>query len=164
MSIKETDIIIMRKIIIVLITVCVSSIFAFADSATTDKREDWKKELQEFKYQYLAQEVELTDEQQKTFFEMYSLMEAEKAKVGQECRRLRKKAKAENATDADYDAAVNAMIDIKLLEAQIEKRYYEKFKTILSSKQLYLLKRAEHKFMKKLMQMQKEDRKTKKKK
>lgn len=154
----------MKKLIFSLVLICCATIISYAQNNDSCKRDDWKKELQEFKYQYLTQEVKLTEEQQKPFFELYSQMEAEKAKVGQDCRKLKKKAKAENATDADYDAAVSAMIDMKLLEAQIEKRYYEKFRTILSSKQLYMLKKAEHEFMKKIMRMQKDKKKSKKKK
>ena len=151
----------MKKILL-LVIIITSSFCVFAQRNDGEKREDWKKELQEFKYQFISQEIELTEQQQKPFFEIYSQMEAEKIKIGQDCRKLKKEAKKDDATDADYIAAVNAMIDMKLLEAQIEKRYYEKFKTIISSKQLYLLKRAEHKFMKKLMQMQKDDKKKKK--
>ena len=40
-------------------------------------------------------------------------------------------------------------------------KYYEQFKTFLSYKQLYLLKTAERKFNKKLMELQKKDKKHK---
>lgn len=145
----------MKKTIILPLFLTIACFASMAQQSDGGKRDDWKKELQEFKYQYLTQEVQLTEDQQKPFFELYSQMEAEKAKAGRECRALKKKAKADGATDEDYEAAVNAMIDLKLLEAQIEKRYYEQFKTILSKKQLYLLKVAEREFNKKLMKMQK---------
>ena len=52
------------------------------------------------------------------------------------------------------------MLDVKDKEAKIEATYFEKFKEILSAKQLFLLKRAETRFSRNMLNMHR-DRKTK---
>ena len=64
-------------------------------------------------------------------------------------------------SDAEYERAVEAVLNLPIITGQIEKKYYEQFKTFLSYKQLYLLKTAERKFNKKLMELQKKDKKHK---
>ena len=103
-------------------------------------RAEWKKELQDFKYKYLAQEVELTEEQQEKFFELYVKMESELKTVDSDCKAAQKAVKAEGEhSDAEYEKALNALLNKRVMKGQIEKRYYDQFKTFLSVKQLYKL-------------------------
>ena len=59
----------MQKIVILLIAM-VLTIPTYAQNKKKENKEEWKKELQDFKYKYLAQEVELSDEQMTNFFEL----------------------------------------------------------------------------------------------
>lgn len=121
---------------------------------TADGGQKWRKEFQEFKYKFLAQEMELKEEQQKRFFELYSGMESEKRKVHSEYLKARHKVRHEkNLTDADYEAATTAITEEKLKDAQIEKNYDERFKTILTPRQHFKMKEAEWKFQKKVMEL-----------
>ena len=121
-----------------------------------------KKELQDFKYKYLAQEVELSDEQMTNFFELYAKLESERKQALKDCKTITKAVKEDGEhSDAEYERAVEAVLNLPIITGQIEKKYYEQFKTFLSYKQLYLLKTAERKFNKKLMELQKKDKKHK---
>ena len=61
----------MQKIIILLVAM-VLTIPTYAQNKKKENKEEWKKELQDFKYKYLAQEIELTEEQMTNFFELYA--------------------------------------------------------------------------------------------
>ena len=51
----------MQKVVILLIAM-VLTIPTYAQNKKKENKEEWKKELQDFKYKYLAQEVELSDD------------------------------------------------------------------------------------------------------
>ena len=52
--------------------------------------------------------------------------------------------------------AAKLMVDVKTKEARIETEYFEKFAKILDSRQLFLLKRAETRFSRNMLQHHKE--------
>ncbi|MEG1749355.1 MAG: hypothetical protein RRZ65_07130 [Tannerellaceae bacterium] len=55
------------------------------------------------------------------------------------------------ATDAEYLKAIDACLEVRINEAQLEKEYYEKFKKILSPEKLYKYRRADYKFAREFM-------------
>lgn len=114
----------------------------------------WFKEMTEFKLKFLAQELELTEEQQKRFFPVYTEMMNAKHNVMHKARNAEKRLKGiANPTDEDYRMASEAMDEAKKEDETIEKRYDAKFKTILTPKQMYKLKEAERKFNERLRDM-----------
>lgn len=125
-------------------------------------QEDMKREILDFKLKFLAQEMDLKEDQQKQFFELYSQMESEKYGLYKEARKAEKKVKEDpNASDEDFQRAAEMTSEAKMKEAKIEEKYNEKFKTFLSPKQMYAMKQAEDKFREKLREMKK-DRERKK--
>lgn len=146
----------MRKLIIMLI-LALSGIalpaMAQRDNKCARNDKMWS-EMQEFKMKFLAQEMDLREDQQKRFFELYGQMSAEKRRLFQETKALEKKLKADkNATDAEYAAVSRALTSAKEKDAEIEKRYDEKFSTFLSAKQIFKMKAAEDKFRNKLHEL-----------
>lgn len=112
------------------------------------------KEIQEFKLKYLAQEMDLKEDQQQKFFDLYNEMTAKRFAVMKAARRLERKVKKnENATEDDYKAVTEAINKAKADEASIEKEYDAKFSTFLSQKQIFKMKSAEDSFRKKLEEM-----------
>lgn len=152
----------MQKIVILLIAVVLAIPTYAQNKKIKGNKEEWKKELQDFKYKYLAQEIDLSDEQMTNFFELYAKLESERKQALKDCKAITKVVKEEGEhTDAEYERAAEAILNLPIITGQIEKKYYEQFKTFLSNKQLYLLKTAERKFNKKLMELQKKDKKQK---
>lgn len=114
----------------------------------------FNKELREFKYKFLAQEMQLADDQQQRFFELYAQMSSEKRKNRAEVWRMQKNVMAKKpATDAEYVKLYEAMSAGKIADGQIERKYDEKFKTFLTPVQICKMKIAEQRFHKKLMDM-----------
>lgn len=112
------------------------------------------KELQEFKIKYLIQEMELQADKQGEFSSIYAKYDKERNSLFRQlyhkARAIRKEAKH---TDAEYLEAAESMATAKSREGALEESYFQQFRTILSPKQLYQMKRAEKKFDHKLNEM-----------
>ncbi len=146
----------MKRSLVFILLLSLIAPFSIIEAKDKDKkkrdRKEWFAHMRQHKHEFLVDELELTKEQQTKFFPIYDEMEDEMFKVNRETRKLEKQV-SENkaATDVEYDAATKAIIDLKKKESTIELKYFEKLKTVLSSKQLFLLKKAERKFVNKIM-------------
>lgn len=138
-------------LIIALIILPLASAFAQenADSVSNDgNRRKWLNDVKDYKYQMLEREAQMTPEQAEMFFSLYQEMENKVFMVNLEARQreMQVSDNFDDATDEDFKQAAQALSDVKVLEAEIEKEYYPQFAKILSNKQLFLLKRAETHF------------------
>ena len=111
-------------------------------------RNKWLKEVREYKHEKLVEETDMSAAQKAEFLPLYSAMEQEIYQVNVEARNLENK--ISNSTDEiselEYEKAAEALAEVKSREGDIELKYYKKFEKILSKKQLFLLKRAENRF------------------
>ncbi len=122
------------------------------------------KELKEFKYKFMAQEMQLSADQQKQFFEVYSQMSNEMRKTHGAVGRLHKAVKnGKQLSDAEYTKLYEDVASEKIAEGQVEKKYDEKFRTFLSPQQICKMKMAEIKFRDRLMKMRQDKSKKSKK-
>lgn len=117
-------------------------------------REQMMKELQEFKLKFLAQEMELKEEQQPRFFELYNEMSGKRRECMREAWEMDRRVKeSADATEADYQMAAEAMNKAREEDVEIEKEYDGKFAEFLTSKQIYKMKSAEQEFRRKMSEM-----------
>ncbi|MDE6393292.1 MAG: hypothetical protein K2L59_08515 [Muribaculaceae bacterium] len=152
----------MRKIAVLAMLFLVALLPAVAQNKGKS-REDIRREVQEFKLKFLAQEMDLKEDQQKQFFEVYTRMTDERARTVSEARRLEKKlAATKDASEAEYEAVSKAITAAKEKDAEIEKRYDEKFAQFLTPKQIFKMKAAEEKFRDKIHEMRHKKRPAKK--
>lgn len=127
---------------------------ANAQQDSAKSREEMRKELDEFKMKFIAQEIDLKDNQKEQFVELYSKMNAEKRKVFSNAMKLERKLRhSKDATESEYAAASKAMAEAKVKDQEIERRFDEKFSAFLSSKQIFQMKIAEEKFRRKMESM-----------
>lgn len=110
------------------------------------------KEVQEYKVKFLAQEMELKEDQKARFAELYNEMSEAKMSNFREMRRLEKSLK-EDSSDAEYKQVSDKILECRMKDAQLEKEYDAKFATFLSQKQIYKMKAAEDKFRKKMHEL-----------
>lgn len=112
-----------------------------------------KKTFIEKRNAFLIEKIGLTSEETAKFIPLYNEFQDKKFDAGRRCREMsRKIKKSKNATAADYSHAVDECVEVKLKEAEIEKKYYGKFKKILSPEKLYKLTWAEYRFAREFMQ------------
>ncbi|MBQ7041335.1 MAG: hypothetical protein IJN66_01315 [Muribaculaceae bacterium] len=128
-----------------------------------EERQQWFKEMREYKHNFLIKELALDKEQQETFFPIYDAMEDETFKLHHGTRKLQRELSKKDAdvTDIEYEKAAEALFELKYKEAQIELKYFEQFKNVLTKKQLFLLKKAEDKYTRHLMRQHDKHKKNK---
>lgn len=131
-----------------------------------EERQQWFKEMREYKHNFLIKELDLDKEQQEAFFPIYDAMEDETFKLHHGTRKLQRELSKKEAdvTDIEYEKAAEALFELKYKEAQIELKYFEQFKSVLTKKQLFLLKKAEDKYTRHLMKQHDKQKKNRSKK
>ncbi|RXE73805.1 hypothetical protein ED551_06760 [Muribaculaceae bacterium Isolate-013 (NCI)] len=115
-------------------------------------REKWFSEIRQVKRNYFVKELDLSREQQNKFFPLYEEMEDRTFRIDDEARQMGQRiAEAKDATDTEYEKAAEALYDADVQTSQIRREYMDKFKTILTSRQLFELKNVERKFSREMM-------------
>lgn len=141
------------RLSIMAIFMLLATVFATAQEHKRS-REEMRREILEFKMKFLAQEMELKADQQQKFFDLYSRMEEEKFKAFHDaCKMERELKKKKDASEAEYQAAHEAMERSKEKIAEIEKHYDRQFAEFLTRKQIFKMKEAEDKFRMKMREM-----------
>lgn len=110
------------------------------------------KEIVEYKIKYLAQEMELKDDQKSKFAELYEKFSEERRKNYESKRSMEKKLKGD-ATEAEYKQLSEKINNCKLRDVQLVKDYDAKFSKFLTQKQIFKMHEAEETFRKKMMDM-----------
>lgn len=134
-----------------------------AQQKNSSERAQWMSEMRQYKRNYFVKELDLTREQQNKFFPLYEEMEDKTMKIDNEARTMERRiSESADATDTEYEKGAEALYDARLQTAQTEKEYMEKFKTILSKKQLFKLKGVERQFARDMMKQHQRLRSSKK--
>lgn len=150
----------MKKLYIVLLLLIAGAVQGFAQDKGGQDRGKMIKEVQEFRMKYIAQEIDLKDDQKAKFFELYSDMSKKRRECFKKVRDLENKLKksGDAASEVEYQQMMESLTKAKAEAAEIEKTYDEKFSDFLSQKQIYKMKEAEKEFNKRAESMV-EDRK-----
>lgn len=138
-----------------LLLICVP-LASSAQKKDDSRRNQWNKEMTQAKVDFIAGQLGLTADKKAKFVETYNAMQSELGKLRNETNSLRKSIEAKkSASDLEYEKAAEAMFEFKQKEGAIERKYFDKFKSILTPRQLFQLRPAEMKFMKELMKHRK---------
>ena len=117
-----------------------------------NERERVLAEMRAYKHDVLVKALSLTSDQQREFFPVYDEMDEKLMQINTEARDLEKRVLAdEQASDTEIGAAASAVFSQKEREGKIEMEYFEKFKEILTPRQLLGLKKEEKLFTQKLV-------------
>ena len=147
----------LKNILVIALLMTSMTLAARDNNSDNDRQNKWMNEYREFKQEFLSKEVDLTPSQKSEFFPLYNEMEQEIYNVNLEARKAEQTiSQKDDASNNDYLEAAKLMVDVKTKEARIETEYFEKFAKILDSRQLFLLKRAETRFSRNMLQHHKE--------
>ena len=117
-----------------------------------NSRTKFATDMYQAKHEMIIEELGLTPSQQKQFMPLYEQMEREIYQVNRNARALASEVeKKKNPSDRDYEAAASALSNTRVLEGDIEAKYFDKFSKILTKKQLFQLKQAEGKFTREML-------------
>lgn len=156
----------MKKYLLIFLAIFICSLNGAAESRVEKtKNQSLKKELKEFKFNYLADEMGLSDEQRKQFKEVFNQMEEEKREIIHKCREIKETmSENKNASEAEYENASKELGKCKAKLADIESRYNARLSKFLTQKQIFLMQTAEENFNKKMRNCVKKKTETKNKK
>ena len=139
----------MKTRLLVLFFLATSPFIAFSQGK--GNRADFEQKREEIKAQkvaFITEKVNLTAAEAEKFWPLYNEMEAKKHQLTRETRQSRKENNSENI---NYEQLNDARINAKIKEAELEKEYYLKFKTVLSAEKIFNLYKAERDFQKELL-------------
>ncbi|MCM1076827.1 MAG: hypothetical protein NC411_05660 [Bacteroides sp.] len=148
--------------LILILTAVILPIGSQAQQRPSDReREVWMKEMQQYKNDFIAKKLALTEEQKDKFLPLYNSMDEYIRKVQDEAEKLYRQTakKGGNATDLEYEKAAEAFYELKGRENEIEMKYFKDYKEILTPKQLFQLKDAERDFTRQLMRQHRHNKK-----
>lgn len=128
------------------------TIFSVAAQTPGEDRNRILAELKPYRQKALTKDLNLTRDQAREFFPLYDAMDDELNQIQSDTRELeRSTIKDQSATDAEIEAAARAIFAQKQKEATVEMEYFEKFRQVLTPRQLLNLKNAERRFTQSLI-------------
>ena len=121
--------------------------------ADSQQRKAKFEQFCQFRRDYMQKQIGLTDQEAQQFFTLYEELEAKKWKIDKEARDFaRRVARSKSAvSDTEYEKAAQALLEKDEKMAQLDREYYDKFKTFLSSEKLFKFKNAQMKFPRAMM-------------
>lgn len=115
-----------------------------------------REELQQFKIDFLAKEMSLSEKEKAEFTPLYKEYDHARRKAGSEAWKFERELKNnKDASEADYKKLAELQQKAREKDNEIVKNYDSKFETFLSAKQIYTMHQGEEKFFEKMKEMRK---------
>ncbi len=127
---------------IIILVACLFCMPTFAQK----KDKYTESEFRAKKQAYIAQKAELTPAESEKFFPLYFEFQNKKKKINKHAWNLAKKGKASETTDLEYEEIIDNFFDDQEAIVKLEREYIDKYRKILSDKQIYRVYWAEFKF------------------
>lgn len=146
----------MKKYLLILLVTFLSIPCAVAQEKKD--RAKMMEELQQFKLDYLAKEMQLSEKEKSEFVPLYKEYDRERRQAGSGAWRFERELKKKHdASEADYKKLSELQQQARAKDNEIVKKYDAKFESILSAKQIYTMHQAEEKFFEKMKEMRKKN-------
>ena len=127
---------------IIILVACLFCMPTFAQK----KDKCTESEFRAKKQAYIAQKAELTPAESEKFFPLYFEFQNKKKEINKHAWNLAKKGKASETTDLEYEEIIDNFFDDQEAIVKLEREYIDKYRKILSDKQIYRVYWAEFKF------------------
>lgn len=136
-----------------------ATIFSFPCLFAQDKdKAKMREELQQFKIDFLVQEMQLTEKEKAEFTPLYKEYDRERRQAGSEAwkfeRELKKK---KDASESDYKRLTELQQKAREKDNDIVKKFDAKLQSFLSAKQIYNMHQGEEKFLEKMKEIRKKN-------
>lgn len=131
--------------------VCLMCIAASAQEQKPQRPRMTHEEYQTKQKEFITRHAELTEEESAAFFPLYFELQGKKHEAN---RRVWKQVRAippHERTEEECNKMIDAMADVKIECATLEKEYLTKFKAILPAKKLMRVQMAEERYQRELL-------------
>lgn len=143
----------MKKYLLILLLAILSIPYAYAQDKDKAKM---MEELQQFKIDFLAKEMQLSEKEKSEFTPLYKEYDEERRAAGSNAWRFeRELKKKKDASEADYKKLSELQQTARTKDNEIVKKFDSRLETFLSSKQIYNMHQGEEKFFEKMKEMRK---------
>jgi len=119
-------------------------------------------EIESLKIAFFTQKLDLSPEEAKIFWPIYNEMQAEQMALRKERIQkmisFRKTSEIDNLTDAEVQALILNELDMKQKDLNLERKYYNKLRSVLPIKLVGKYYRAQESFKRELLNRYKEGR------
>ena len=127
---------------IIILVACLFCMPTFAQK----KDKYTESEFRAKKQAYIVQKAELTPAESEKFFPLYFEFQNKKKEINKHAWNLAKQGKASETTDLEYEEIIDNFFDDQEAIVKLEREYIDKYRKILSDKQIYRVYWAEFKF------------------
>ena len=127
---------------IIILVACLFCMPTFAQK----KDKYTESEFRAKKQAYIAQKAELTPAESEKFFPLYFEFQNKKKEINKHAWNIAKQGKASETTDLEYEEIIDNFFDDQEAIVKLEREYIDKYRKILSDKQIYRVYWAEFKF------------------
>lgn len=146
----------MKKYLLFLLLAVLTLPSVFGQDKDKDKM---KEELQQFKIDFLAKEMNLSEKEKTEFIPLYKEYDEQRRKAGAEVWKMERELKKnKNASEADYKKLAELQQKSREKDNEIVKNFDKRFESFLSAKQIYQMHQGEEKFFEKMKEMRKKHR------
>ena len=127
---------------IIILVACLFCMPTFAQK----KDKYTESEFRAKKQAYITQKAELTPAESEKFFPLYFEFQNKKKEINKHAWNIAKQGKASETTDLEYEEIIDNFFDDQEAIVKLEREYINKYRKILSDKQIYRVYWAEFKF------------------
>lgn len=136
----------MRKNILFVILLLVSSISVFAQKPKMSK-----EEFRQCQEKFIKEQTGLTQQEAQQFFPLYFELQDKKNEYNRQAWTQMRKGKEENLSENEYKKIVEDVIKARIACDQLDLEYLHKYQKFLSSKKIFNIQRAEMRFHRELL-------------
>lgn len=133
----------------ILIVACILCLPATAQN----KSKYSKSEFRAKKQAYMAEKAGLTEEESEKFFPLYFEFQDKKKEINKDAWGTAKKGIKPDTTDQEYKEIIDNFFTDQEAIAKLEREYIEKYRKVLSDKNIYMLYWAEIKFSRNMLKI-----------
>ncbi|OJJ22390.1 hypothetical protein BKI52_06825 [marine bacterium AO1-C] len=116
------------------------------------------KRIETMRNKFIKNRLNLSPEQEKAFWPIYSKYDARKRQIRQQSRKLRRRRDLLTASDEQLIQKLRSQMKLKQQEVDLEKEYLDKFLKVINPRQVTELYRAEEEFIRRLIRQLRKQR------
>ena len=141
----------MKEKLVMLLVACFAVLPMVAQQQDRKPQRLTPEEFKAKQEAFITKKAELTSQEAAKFFPLYVELQEKKRELNKEPHRLFPQEKKTELSEEECGKILKAAADVKIETAQLEKRYLDKFKEVLSYKKILQVQRAETHFYRELL-------------
>lgn len=133
-----------KLIVLMLVFLSFGSVISLA--AGRNEQRLTKEEFRAKQQAFITEKAGLNEDEAEKFFPLYFELQDEKKQLNDKAWKLMRQGRKDNVSEEQYEEILEGVYDARIASDELEKSYFEKFRKILSCKQIYEVQQAEMRF------------------